>query len=85
MEKKLIPKGTLPVILLILGNLMFQTCPLNIWRSLSPSDKCVNIPDPRDKLPVCSTSVIGLNEVVQKKKEEIRPKGQPTLLPPNPP
>ena len=33
----------------------------------------LNIPDPRDSMPVLSTSILGLNKVAQQR--ELRPKG----------
>ena len=42
----------------------------------------LNIPDPRDSMPVSSASVWGLNEVAQQR--ELRPKGPSAMLPLSP-
>ena len=42
----------------------------------------LNIPNPRDSMPVSSTSVWGLNKVDQ--QQELRPKGPSAMLPVSP-
>ena len=43
----------------------------------------LNIPEPKDSMPVSSALVMGLNAVAQ--KQELRPKGLSTFLPAVPP
>ena len=58
---------------------MCLTCPHNTLRTLRLSGQVLNLPDPRDSIPVSSTTVWGLNKVTQ--QQELRPKGPPAMLP----
>ena len=67
---------------IISGEVDVSDLPTQYTEGIETFRQVLNIPNPRDSVPVSSTLVIGLNKVAQ--KQELSPRGPFTFLPANP-